>query len=528
MEEAIKTPYDEVSYPSFPISYTHPDRLATVASLLGMKPAPVDECRVLEIGCFDGVNLAAMAMTLPRCEFVGVDAAGTAIARGRAMAEQVGLKNLALRHLDVMEMAPDYGRFDYIIVHGLYTWVPKPVRLQIMAICKGSLAPRGVAYLSYNTLPGCRTRLMLREMMLFHTRELQDPQKKMDQAKNLLNLLANSLQSASEPYVTFLHAEQDRMSSRWIESVYHDELAEVFTPLYFHQFIEEAHNCNLQFLGEADFFDMVPRGMTPQSMELLDRIDDDVILKEQYLDFMRGRHFRKTLLCHEGITLNRKLTADCVRSYYVSTFAKSTSPNPNADKEARETFENEHGATLTTAAPLARALLWHLADKSPQRIRFPQLAAEVESHARQSLGYAPQPDADVAAEIAGFVWLGYRAGLLDLHVGAPPYITHLSEKPVASPLARWQARRSEYVATLNHKTLKLHSPIQRGLLALLDGTRDHPTLHRDVLEVFATGALDLRNDNGEPIRDMSIVAGAVDGELEDFLNKAARAAVLLG
>ena len=106
MEESKKTPYDEVSYPSFPISYTHPDRLATVASLLGMKPAPVDECRVLEIGCFDGVNLAAMAMTLPRCEFVGVDAAGTAIARGRAMAEQVGLKNLALRHLDLMEMAP--------------------------------------------------------------------------------------------------------------------------------------------------------------------------------------------------------------------------------------------------------------------------------------------------------------------------------------------------------------------------------------------------------------------------------------
>jgi methyltransferase-like protein/cyclopropane fatty-acyl-phospholipid synthase-like methyltransferase len=528
MEVSDKTPYDEVSYPSFPISYTHPDRLATLASLFGMKPAPVDECRVLEIGCFDGANLAAMAMTLPRCEFVGVDAAGTAIARGRAMAEQVGLKNLTLRHLDVMEMAPDYGRFDYIVVHGLYTWVPKPVRSQIMAICKGSLAPQGVAYISYNTLPGGQTRLMLREMMLFHTRNFQDPQKKMQQASNLLNVLANSLAVASEPYVKFLQAEQDRMSSRWLESVYHDELSEVFTPVYFHQFMEEAHNCNLQFLGEADFFDMVPRGMTPLSMELLNRIDDDVILKEQYLDFMRGRHFRKTLLCHEGITLNRKLTSDCVRSYYVSTFAKSTSPNPNADKEAKETFENEHGATLTTAAPLGRALLWHLAENSPQRLPFPQLAAQVESHARQWLGYVPPPDADVAAEIAGFVWLGYRAGLLDLHVDAPPYITHVSEKPVASPLARWQARRSEYVATLNHKTLKLHSPIQRGLLALLDGGRDHSTLRNDVLEVFASGTLDLRNEKGEPIRDMNVVAKAIDEELEGFLNKAARAAVLMG
>src|SRR5271169_3538598 len=121
MEESRVTSYDEVSYPSFPIYYTHPNRLATVAALLGMKPAPVEKCRVLEIGCFDGTNLAAMAVSLPQCEFVGVDAAGTAIARGRAMAEEIGLNNLTLRHLDLMEMAPDYGEFDYIILHGVYS-----------------------------------------------------------------------------------------------------------------------------------------------------------------------------------------------------------------------------------------------------------------------------------------------------------------------------------------------------------------------------------------------------------------------
>jgi len=85
MEENRATSYDEVSYPSFPIYYTHPDRLATVASLFGIKPAPADKCRVLELGCFDGVNLAAMAVGLPQSEFVGVDLAGTAIARGQAL-----------------------------------------------------------------------------------------------------------------------------------------------------------------------------------------------------------------------------------------------------------------------------------------------------------------------------------------------------------------------------------------------------------------------------------------------------------
>src|SRR5689334_771895 len=85
MADDILTPYDEVDYPSFPIYFTHPDRLATMATLFGMKPAPPQKCRFLELGCFDGVNLAAMAVALPDSEFVGVDIAGTAIARGKAL-----------------------------------------------------------------------------------------------------------------------------------------------------------------------------------------------------------------------------------------------------------------------------------------------------------------------------------------------------------------------------------------------------------------------------------------------------------
>jgi cyclopropane fatty-acyl-phospholipid synthase-like methyltransferase len=528
MEEAKGTSYDQVGYPSFAIYYTHPNRLATVATLLGMKPAPVEKCRVLEIGCFDGVNLAAMAVGLPHCEFVGVDSAATAIARGRAMAEELGLKNLTLRHLDVMEMAPDYGVFDYIVVHGLYTWVPPPVCEQIMSICKGSLAPQGVAYISYNTFPGCHSRVMLREMMQFHNRDFHDPQQQMQQGFNLLKLLANSLESDSEPYTKFLQGELERLGNRSLESLYHDELSEVFAPLYFHQFMEHAQRHDLQFLGEADFFDMVPRGMTPKAVEVLERIGDDIVLREQYLDFMRGRHFRKTLLCHQGVVLNRSLKADCVKPYYVSTFAKPESPAPNLAPDAKETFANDHGAKLSSAAPLARSLLWHLVEKTPQRVPFERLAAEVEQRARQSLGFVPEAGDDVAADIAEFVWVTYRAGLVDLHLYVPPMVTSVSETPLASPLARWQARRSDCVATLHHRTLKLGGPIQRGLLALMDGHRDRAALRADVLQVFATGALDLLDGDGKRISDMAVVGRAIDDEIQGFLQRAAETGVLMG
>ena len=212
----------------------------------------------------------------------------------------------------------------------------------------------------------------------------------------------------SEPYTKFLQGEFERLSERPLESLYHDELGEVFTPLYFHQFMEQARQHDLQFLAEADFFDMVPRGLTPKAVEVLDRIGDDVVLREQYLDFMRGRHFRKTLLCHTDVPLNRAIKPDCVRSYYVSTFAKPESPAPSSEPGVQETFQVVTGAKLSTADPLARALFWYLVEKDPERIPFQRLAREVELRARQQFGFVPKPGS------------GRRCGHCRVHLGDIP------------------------------------------------------------------------------------------------------------
>jgi SAM-dependent methyltransferase len=528
MEDSRVTVYDEVNYPSFPIYYTHPDRLAVMATLFGMRPAPAEKCRVLELGCFDGVNLAAMGMALPQSEFVGVDLAGTAIARGHALLQDIGLKNVTLRHTDLMEMAPNYGEFDYIIAHGLFAWVPQPVCDQILAICKNSLAPQGVAYISYNTLPGCHSRLMLREIVSFHNREFKDPQQKMTQALTLLKLLSTAMVKGPEIYTQMLQDEYKRWSARPQEAFYHDELGDVFNPLYFHQFMEQARRNELHFLSEADFFDMVPHGLASNAVEVLDRIKEDIVLREQYMDFMRGRYFRKTLLCHADVTLDRTLKPDSVRAFYISTLAKSESPGPSLDPGMKETFESDPGGKIVTADPLGRAMFWRLQETAPERLSFSRLAEEVEARARQQFGFSPKPAQDVPADIADFIWSTYGAGLVDLHLTLPPFVVHVSDKPLASPLARWQARRSDVVATLHHRTLKLGNAIHRGLLALCDGSRDLATLRADLVQVFESGALDWLDGDGKPIRDMTVVGKAIDEELEDFLQKAARSAVFMG
>src|SRR5262249_11468180 len=130
------TAYDAVAYPTPPIPQTHPDRLATLATLFGMTPAPVDNCRVLELGCGDGGNLIAMAVGLPGSAFVGVDRAPTAITQAKEEARTLGLANVEFHCADLLEWTPRQGLFDYVIAHGLFSWVPEAVRLRVLQLCR--------------------------------------------------------------------------------------------------------------------------------------------------------------------------------------------------------------------------------------------------------------------------------------------------------------------------------------------------------------------------------------------------------
>lgn len=164
-------------YPTHSLRQAQPDRLATIATLFGMEPPPVERCRVLELGCGEGANATAMAFHAPGSEIVGIDISTAAIARARVAAEALGLSNVTFRHVDIMDLSLEAAPFDYIIAHGVYSWVEAPVRDRLLAICRALLGPHGVAFVSYNTLPGYHVAGMLREMMLFHVRGTEDPRK---------------------------------------------------------------------------------------------------------------------------------------------------------------------------------------------------------------------------------------------------------------------------------------------------------------------------------------------------------------
>ena len=167
--------YEVVPYKGRPAGESHPDTLATIATLFGLKPSSVPQARVLEIGCASGENLVPMAAELPEGRFLGIDSSERQVAEGRATIEAAGLGNVELRRMDLRDAGPELGTFDYIVCHGVFSWVTPEVQRGILSLIAATLAPAGLAYVSYNTYPGWHMRGIVRDAMLFHIDGDVDP-----------------------------------------------------------------------------------------------------------------------------------------------------------------------------------------------------------------------------------------------------------------------------------------------------------------------------------------------------------------
>jgi len=254
MPEKEPFAHDVVLYPGLPFSQTHPDRLATIAALYGLPAAPPGRCRVLELGCGQGGNLIPMAYVLPESTFLGLDASRSAVAKGREQIAALGLTNVNLVNVDLLD-ASDLGTYDYVVAHGVYSWVPPSVQERVLAIASEVLAPNGVAYVSYNALPGGHVRRATREMMLWHVRDIEEPGERMAQARGLVRFLAEA--APPRPLFSAILKETiDHLGKQPDAVLFHDDLSEFNESLLFVDFMERANRHRLRFLSEADYCDM--------------------------------------------------------------------------------------------------------------------------------------------------------------------------------------------------------------------------------------------------------------------------------
>ena len=443
--------YDLVEYPSYAIPQSYPDKLAVVATMFGMNPASPARARVLDVGCGSGGNLLPMAALWPDGEYVGIDLASTAIDKAKATAGRLGLKNVWLECADLMDLPADFGAFDYIIAHGFISWVPPQVRERLFEVCRERLTPQGVGYISFNAYPGCHVRDMFREIMMEHTRGIEDPNKRAAEARAIVEAIAESGIN-SDAIQELARSERDIICRKSTGALLHDELEVDFRSLYFHQFEALAAKHSLQFVYEAVYNDgQPPLNLTGEAAKLLEQAQRrGILIYEQYLDFLKLRRFRQCLVTHAGVPLDRVAPARSMHKFHYAAPLQRT--------DVPEGVEFSNSATkgaVVTPNPVTITALDRIAKAWPSTIAFDQLA----------------DDPDSRASLEPLLERFFAAGLIDVHATPRVCPQHLGAKPEVWNYARLQAESECVLTPLTLVGVSLEDANVRKLVSLADGTR---------------------------------------------------------
>jgi SAM-dependent methyltransferase len=333
------TSYDQTPYVFYTFPETQPRWLQAVAHLFGLQaPAPA-QCRVLELGCAVGGNIVPMAHSLPGATLVGIDLVASQIEAAKRFAAASGVQNLELRAADILDVTPHWGQFDYIIVHGVFSWVPHEVAEKVLQICAEQLTPNGVAYISFNTYPGWHVRMWARDAMRFHSDGVADPIQKARVGRDFI------LELSQAPFTSaLLKGEAKYLQGKAESYLLHEYFESTNHPCYFRDFAARIAGHGLQYVGDALQNGLVVAEAWEPFRRWMEANRDDVIRQEQYIDFVRNREFRRAVICRGSLALDRTQMAARVATMHACGFLRQSAADNGMTR-----FEHSRGTLVIGA-----------------------------------------------------------------------------------------------------------------------------------------------------------------------------------
>lgn len=485
------TVYDKIPYTRYVYQQTQPDHLATLATLFGLQPPPVEHCRVLELGCASGINTLAMALAIPQGEFWGVDLSIQQIAQGQEFVQYLDLKNITLLAMDMRSLSAELGTFDYIIAHGVYSWVSADLRDVLLGIYQRHLQPQGIGYLSYNVYPGWRLNQALREMLLYRTRQITNPDEKLQKSQELLNFFITLVKDKFDSYSLSLRGELEQIRQLSPNYLFHEFLEENNHPVFFHEFVEHLEHYGLQYIADAK----MPRAAVEQ---FFPDLSVTIFEQEQYWDFLRNTPYRESLITHQTLPVERECLTPQFERYYLAAPLKPVSvrflpEDPDFYQEGHlEQFSNAAGQTaLSIGSPLLKAVCLCLGEVWPHSLSFPELKRQAEyllSSTLENGHYQEAISVEQWAEVESVLLDLYFKKIIELHLYPPRFTTFVSRFPIASPLARLQCLQGDQITNLRCEIFTLDWA-SREILQHLEGRQDRSALQAILRQAIRDGKL---------------------------------------
>lgn len=469
--EEKKTPaqpykYDSMPYPNHTMSFISPEHIETIATVFGMNPPKVKTARVLELGCGPGLTSIAFGFRNPDAKVLGIDLSNVHIDHGKKYLEGLKINNVELKAASIMDIDKSFGEFDYIICHGVFSWVPSDVQKKIFEVIQKHLSPNGVAHVSYNALPGWNIAQTFRDMMQYHADMFSDEQDKIGQASAFIKFIDESLADLKTPHSKFLRQEAQIVASQGPSYLKHEYLDKGNSQFYFMDFMAAATTYGLQYLGDSSLPSMYLGNLPAKAFEEL-KVLDNIISSEQYMDFVTNRRFRNTLLCKAGVEINRNISPNIWNNMYLTSQLQSSMPIDQIkfdDENQSVTFAAVNiQASFNVTSSFLKAACVRIIENQGRFIHFD----EIVSYVSKKLPNAKKDEIENVLK-SSFTQLLFK-NLLEIRVTPPHSISEISKKPKTSDLVRLQVSANETSLVNEYSNTSTLDLVQRLVLLYANG-----------------------------------------------------------
>ena len=504
--------YDDVPYDSQPFPQSSPEHMATRAFTFGLSAPALASSRVLELGCAGGNNLIPFAARYPQATAIGIDLSKVQIAQGLASARRAGLKNIDFHVADIASIDSSFGQFDYIVCHGVYSWVPVTVQDAILRICNQNLAPNGVAYISYNVYPGWKVREIVRDAMRLRGGLEKTPAEKLASGRGMLDFLEETASSGSIMR-TALDDVLPVIRSAHPSYVLHDYMEPFNAPCYFKDLMARAGASGLTYLAEAASSLMFAENYPEAVREFLVRESGgSQVVMEQYIDFFRNRSFRQTLFVKEAKAnqISYVLDPSRVDAMYFAGFYSAAGGGQVTIDDREQLCSTPCNRSLMLRGLVDKAVVLVLDERFPACMSSDEIVTSVAELVGQSI-------VTVRARVSMLLKDLVQRGSIYSRSERPNVAAYLQPRPRAleancRTFSSWSLEERPRTACNQwHENVALTS-LEAFLLPLTDGSRSYEMLEAEMTAAGFARILNLSSQS-ELAEDAVAAADAIRAEL---------------
>lgn len=469
--------YEDIPYDGQPIPATAPSALALCARFHGGPKAKRAGARVLEIGCGDGANLLPLAFHHPDYACVGIDTSARAIERAREGAAAIGCENVRFEEVDLAAYAP--GEHDYVIAHGVYSWIDEGARAALRALARKALAPSGLVYVSFNTQPAWGVRGRVRDALVRHR------EGGLEGARARLGRLAKML--PDNHWGTLLLHEIERARDASDSYLAHEYLVAHNDAFWIGDVIEAFARDGMRYVGDASF-DRPDGWVHPSAQKSAAEISPERVVQEEAIDLALFRQLRCAVFAREDAPWTDALAGSLLLDEaYVAAAVRAQSDPFDASPGASELFRGPRGTEIRAESSLTKVALLILADRYPKAFRLDELVTLTEAVLREH-GIAADPRE--REDLRDGLWQLYQHLEAEVRLDDVKLRTAPSEKPVATRLTRYEASARTVLTTALHTALPL-APLDREIVKRLDGTRTRAQIVDEIAAALEAGQVSL-------------------------------------